>query len=190
MQNHKKELNELIEEHRNELTDRTRKHQEDIDQLKTTHEAEIEEMKLKWHTELTEVMEKGQLEVTDIKNMFEDQLRDLKKIQESEMEELKRRHELEMEEKSGGGVEMSDTEDIHAVCRKNKDELTARHKDSVEVLKNNYEKKILELTARLSELPEEGKDEMPLSLLLEDYLPVQRHQEIVDQLRTALHTVS
>jgi len=79
-------------------------------------------------------------------------------------------------------------DDIHAECQRTIADLTS----SVETIKTSYEKKILELTARLSEqLPEDGKDsEMQLSLLLDDYLPVQRHEEIVDQLKTALRTVS
>jgi len=104
------------------------------------------------------------------------------KSREVEIVELKSRG-VEAEERSRDGV------DVHASCQKTIADLTA----SVEGLKSSYEKKILELTARLSELPADqglGGDEMQLSLLLDDYLPVQRHEDIVNQLRTALRTVS
>jgi len=104
------------------------------------------------------------------------------KSREVEIVELKSRG-VEAEERSRDGV------DVHASCQKAIADLTA----SVEGLKSSYEKKILELTARLSELPADqglGGDEMQLSLLLDDYLPVQRHEDIVNQLRTALRTVS
>ena len=181
-QRHAAESAEMRQQHSSQVSELITKHHEETNNLKR----EIEELR---HAKVTgqgemKVTEQGQIEVTEIT----DQLGEENK-HEAGIEDVEQRHEPE-EPCRNGVVETQQCEDVHAECQKTVDDLTARHRESVEVLKTSYEKKILELTARLSELPEEGDNEMELSLLLEDYLPVQRHEEIVDQLRTALRTVS
>ena len=172
-----RDFDEVRQQHSSDVSELTRKHQDEVDELKMTHAAEVEELRSKWQAEVTEVREQGQTDVTEDK----DRLKELKKSRELDTEELERRCVAELEERSPCG----DMEDVHGTCRKTIEDLRA----SVDGMKSNYERKILELTARLSDQAP-GSDEMQLSLLLEDYLPVQRHEEIVDQLKTALRTVS
>ena len=198
---HNREMESLKEQWQKRFDDTVQQCEHDMAELRLERDARLSAVTEASRKELEDLRDKSRQELEGVRNWYEAEVGELTRERDqnlSEMSEATKKHQEKIDElvaTHSAEVEQMKTAwqaEVKEVTERGQlevSEVKARLDEELSQLKTSYEKKLLELCARMPQQADTGA-EMKLSLLVEDYLPVQRHEEIVHQLNTALRTVS